>query len=89
MFLRTLSLIRKEFIHIRRDPRTLAVMIITPLMQLILLGYAANTDINHMRTAVYDGDKSQPSASRRVEKRGLSARKKAWEAIWINRLSGP
>jgi ABC-2 type transport system permease protein len=61
MFLRTLSLIRKEFIHIRRDPRTLAVMIITPLMQLILLGYAASTDIDHLRTAVYDGDKSRQS----------------------------
>lgn len=61
MLLRTLSLIRKEFIHIMRDPRTLAVMIITPLMQLILLGYAASTDIDHLRTAVYDGDKSRQS----------------------------
>jgi len=61
MLLRTWSLIRKEFIHIMRDPRTLAVMIITPLMQLILLGYAASTDIDHLRTAVYDGDKSQQS----------------------------
>lgn len=61
MLLRTLSLMRKEFIHIMRDPRTLAVMIITPLMQLILLGYAASTDIDHLRTAVYDGDKSRQS----------------------------
>jgi ABC-2 type transport system permease protein len=61
MFLRTLSLMRKEFIHIIRDPRTLAVMIITPLMQLILLGYAASTDIDHLRTAIYDGDKSRQS----------------------------
>jgi len=61
MFLRTLSLMRKEFIHIMRDPRTLAVMIITPLMQLILLGYAASTDIDHLRTAVYDGDKTPQS----------------------------
>ena len=61
MLLRTLSLTRKEFIHIMRDPPTLAVMIITPLMQLILLGFAASTDIDHLRTAVYDGDKSQQS----------------------------
>jgi len=61
MLLRTWSLIRKEFIHIMRDPRTLAVMIITPLMQLILLGYAATTDIDHLRTAVYDGDKTAQS----------------------------
>jgi len=61
MLRRILSLVRKEFIHIRRDPRTLAVMIITPLMQLILLGYAATTDVEHLRTAVYDGDKSRQS----------------------------
>jgi ABC-2 type transport system permease protein len=52
---------RKEVIHISRDPRTLAVMIIAPLMMLILLGYAATTDIEHLRTAVYDGDKSPQS----------------------------
>jgi len=61
MLLRTLSLIRKEFIHVMRDPRTLAVMIIMPLMQLILLGYAGTTDVKHLRTAVYDGDKTAQS----------------------------
>lgn len=61
MVLRTLSLIRKEFTHIRRDPRTLAIMIIAPLLMLILMGYAATTDIDHLRTAVYDGDKSPQS----------------------------
>lgn len=61
MFFRTLHLIRKEFIHISRDPRTLMIMIVMPLVMLILLGYAATTDIEHLRTAVYDGDKSSQS----------------------------
>jgi ABC-2 type transport system permease protein len=61
MLLRMFSLIRKEFIHVIRDPRTLAVMIITPLLQLILLGFAATTDIDHIRTAVYDADKTAQS----------------------------
>jgi ABC-2 type transport system permease protein len=61
MFLRTLSLIRKEFLHILRDPRTLGVMFIMPIIQLVLLGYAATTDIKHMRTAVVDGDKTLAS----------------------------
>jgi ABC-2 type transport system permease protein len=61
MFLRTLSLIRKEFLHILRDPRTLGVMFIMPIIQLVLLGYAATTDIKHLRTAVVDGDKSLAS----------------------------
>jgi ABC-2 type transport system permease protein len=58
---RTLALIRKEFLHILRDPRTLAVMFIMPIMELVLLGYAATTDIEHLRTAVFDGDKSAAS----------------------------
>jgi ABC-2 type transport system permease protein len=61
MILRTLSLIRKEFLHILRDPRTLFVMLGMPIMQLVLLGYAATTDIEHLRTAILDGDKSLAS----------------------------
>jgi ABC-2 type transport system permease protein len=52
---------RKELTHIVRDPRTLAIMIVMPLVMLILLGYAATTDIEHLRTAVYDADKSPQS----------------------------
>jgi ABC-2 type transport system permease protein len=55
---RTLALTRKEFLHIIRDPRTLAVMFIMPIMELVLMGYAATTDIEHLRTAVFDGDRS-------------------------------
>ena len=61
MLLRTSSLIRKEIIHIVRDPRTLAIMIVMPLVMLILLGYAGTNDIEHLRTAVYDSDKTPQS----------------------------
>jgi len=61
MILRTLSLVRKEFLHILRDPRTLFVMFMMPIIQLVLLGYAATTDIEHLRTAVADGDRSAAS----------------------------
>jgi len=61
MILRTLSLVRKEFLHILRDPRTLFVMFMMPVIQLVLLGYAATTDVEHLRTAVTDGDRSAAS----------------------------
>jgi ABC-2 type transport system permease protein len=61
MILRTLSLVRKEFLHILRDPRTLFVMFMMPVVQLVLLGYAATTDVEHLRTAVTDGDRSAAS----------------------------
>jgi ABC-2 type transport system permease protein len=61
MLLRLASLIRKEFLHIVRDPRTLFVMFLMPVVQLVLLGYAATTDVKHLRIAVVDGDKSEAS----------------------------
>lgn len=61
MIVRTLSLMRKELLHIVRDRRTLAVMVMMPLIQLVLMGYAATTDIERLRTAVLDQDKSPAS----------------------------
>jgi len=58
---RTWAITRKEFIQIIRDPRTLAVMFLIPIFQLILLGYAATTNVDHLRTAVLDQDKSSES----------------------------
>ena len=51
---RLLSLIRKEFIQIVRDPRTLALVILMPIMQLLLLGYAASTDVRNVPLGIYD-----------------------------------
>nr|HID14122.1 ABC transporter permease [Anaerolineae bacterium] len=58
---RTLTIARKELLHIVRDRRTLAVMFLIPMVQLFLLGYAATTDIEHLRTAVLDGDRTPQS----------------------------
>jgi ABC-2 type transport system permease protein len=38
-------------------------MNVMPLVMLILLGYAATTDIEHLRTAVCDGDKNYTAAN--------------------------
>jgi ABC-2 type transport system permease protein len=54
---RLLSLIRKEFIQIGRDPRTLALVIVIPVMQLLLLGYAATNDVRNVPLAVFDQDR--------------------------------
>ena len=55
---RLFSLIRKEFIQIVRDPRTLALTFLMPLIQLVLLGYAATNDVRNVPLAVFDQDKS-------------------------------
>lgn len=64
MLTRTLAVVRKEVIQILRDPRTLAVVIILPVLMLILYGYAINMDVKHLRTAMLDLDNT--SASREL-----------------------
>ena len=55
------SVIRKEFLQIRRDPRTLALIIVMPIIQLFLLGYAATTDVKNIPLAVWDQNHSPQS----------------------------
>ncbi len=55
---RLLSLIRKEFIQIIRDPRTLMIMFVMPLVMLFLLGYAATNDVRNVPLAIFDQDRS-------------------------------
>ena len=58
---RLMSIIRKEFIQIFRDPRTLVLIILMPIMQLFLLGYAATTDVKNISLAVWDQSQSPQS----------------------------
>ena len=58
------SLIRKEFIQIWRDPRTLILVLVIPIMQLFLMGYAATNDVRNVPMAVFDQDRG--SAARRL-----------------------
>ena len=51
---RLASLIRKEFLQILRDKRTLVIILIIPIMQLFLLGYSATSDIRNIPMAVVD-----------------------------------
>lgn len=61
MITRILTVAKKELLHIIRDPRTLVVMFLMPVVQLFLLGYAATTDVEHLRTVVLDADRSPQS----------------------------
>ncbi len=58
---RVRAIIRKEFIHIWRDPRSLGVAILLPIVLLLLYGYGINLDVRHLKTAVLDEDNSNQS----------------------------
>ncbi|HEX5398243.1 MAG TPA: ABC transporter permease [Verrucomicrobiae bacterium] len=52
------AVVAKEFIQMRRDRLTFGMMIGIPMIQLILFGYAINSDPKHLPTAVYSADNS-------------------------------
>jgi ABC-2 type transport system permease protein len=53
---RVSHIIRKEFIQLRRDPKLIPILFIAPLLQLLLLGFAANLDVKDIPTVVCDQD---------------------------------
>ncbi len=53
---RLLSLIRKEFIEIRRDRRTIALIVGVPVALLVIFGYAANFEVHHIATELVSND---------------------------------
>ena len=58
-FKRLRSLLRKEWIQVRRDPLTLRLIIAMPIMQLLLFGYAINTNPKHLPTGVLSAEPSK------------------------------
>jgi ABC-2 type transport system permease protein len=66
MYKRLLSLISKEFIQIVRDPRTLGITFMMPVVMLFLLGFAATNDVRNIALVVSDQDES-PASRRLIE----------------------
>ena len=60
---RVLFLAEKELYHILRDPRSLTIAIIMPIMMTFLFGYAVNMDIETISLAIVDFDNSHDSRS--------------------------
>jgi ribosome-dependent ATPase len=50
------AILVKEFLHIRRQPSTIFFMLVVPVMQTIIFGYAIETQIEHIPLVVYDLD---------------------------------
>lgn len=44
--------VEKEFLHIFRDKRTILIVLVMPIVQIILFGFAISTDINHIRVDI-------------------------------------
>lgn len=49
-----ISFVRKEFLHILRDRRTMLILLGMPIVQILLFGFAINMDVENIRTAIFD-----------------------------------
>src|SRR6186997_2349647 len=58
---RVLHLMKKEILELRKDPRLFSVVILAPIIQLNVLGYAATTDVKDIPIAIVDADRSTAS----------------------------
>ena len=72
---RTRALARKEWIQLKRDPRSLALAFLLPLVLLVFFGYAINWDVDELPLGVLDRDGTAASRAlvERLEASGLFA----------------
>jgi ABC-2 type transport system permease protein len=56
-----IPVLRKEAIHIRRDPGSLFFTVLIPMLQMFMIGFAINTTVRDIPTAVYDAARTQES----------------------------
>ena len=55
------QMVRKEVRQMWRDPKARPLLFVSPIMQMLLLGYAATTDVNNISTIVADHDRTAES----------------------------
>jgi ABC-2 type transport system permease protein len=89
-FSRWWAIVLKEFLQLKRDRITFAMIVGVPIAQLVLFGYAINSDPKHLPTVVISGDQSEftrtfLASMKNTEyfdfKRGLSTEEEAREAL--------
>lgn len=61
MLTRLFAIAWKELLQLARDRLTVAMMVVLPIVQLLLFGYAIETDVRHIPAVVYDQDQSAQS----------------------------
>ena len=58
---RLLALTWKEFLQLKRDKMTLRMIVLVPVMQTLIFGYAINYDVKHLKTVVLDESRTYES----------------------------
>jgi ABC-2 type transport system permease protein len=61
MWRRILALVRKEFLALLQDKKSRVVIVVPPILQVLVFGYAATFDLNHVPFAIYNEDRGDMS----------------------------
>ena len=62
-----ITFVRKEFLHIFRDSRTMLILLGMPMVQMLLFGFAITTEVRNTKVAVFDP--SQSMETRAIKER--------------------
>ena len=73
MLQRILALVHKEFLTLLKDPKSRMVLIVPPLIQLLVFGYAATFDLKDIPYAVYNEDRGVAARDLLADFRGATA----------------
>ena len=60
------AVVAKEFRHLIRDPRAMAIVLLMPVVQLLLFAYAISFDVSHLPTVVVTDDTPLQSTATRL-----------------------
>ncbi len=55
------AIMKKEFIHIKRDPPSLVIVFLMPVIMILMFGYAVNFNVDNVPLAVFDADNTASS----------------------------
>src|SRR5580698_7773072 len=58
-----LILVKKECLHILRDPRTLFILVFMPVMQIVLYGFALTNEVKNSKIAIFDQSRDQATTA--------------------------
>jgi ABC-2 type transport system permease protein len=61
------AFIKKEFYHILRDKRTILILLVMPIIQIILFGFAISTEVRNAQIAIFDPSKDVVTSSLKTQ----------------------
>ncbi len=56
-----MAIVKKEIIQLKRDPISSRIPVVMPIMMMLIFGYAVNTEVDHIKTAVIDQSQTRES----------------------------